>query len=257
MSVSHRRSRILGRLRKRKAREREGLVLVEGLRAVTEALDAGAEVRFAVTAPALRETPDGSVLLARLLALGADVDEVADGELAALSDTEQPQGVLMACAEPAASLDDLGPGRYLLLDALQDPGNAGTLVRAAVAFGVDGVLALDGTVDLWGAKAVRASAGMAFRTRVIHAPCHAVLDRLAALEVPVLVADASGQDVAGWRPGAAWALAVGNEGSGPRAEVAAASALALRIPMPGSAESLNAGVAGSILLYALTVRSPD
>ena len=257
MALSRRREALLGRLGRRRDREREGLFLVEGVRACADALELGVETRFALRAPGLLDTGAGAALARRLDAAGVEVVEVDDATLAAVADTETPQGVLLVCAEPGWSLDALEPAsgdrpRLLVLDAVQDPGNAGTLVRAAAAFGMDGVVALDGTVDLWGAKAVRASAGGVFRTRVVHAPWDDASAWLARSGLPLLVADAGGEDVAGVAPGRGWALAVGNEGAGPRAELVERAERVVRIPMPGDAESLNAGVAGSILLYVLT-----
>ncbi len=258
LPMSQRRAQILGRLRQRKSRVREGLVLVEGLRAGAEALDAGAEVRFAVTSPRLRETPAGSAFLTRIFAAGTEVNEVSDRELENFADTEHPQGVLLVCPEPVHGASAVvAGGRYLVLDALQDPGNAGTLVRAAVAFGLTGVVALDGTVDLWGAKAVRASAGMVFKMPVVSMTAADATSRFNDVGVPVLVADSGGADVTRWSGGPSWALVVGNEGNGPREAVRDAADGTIRVPMPGSAESLNAGVAGSILLFALTTGDDD
>lgn len=253
MALSQRRRRILGRLTSAKSRRKEGLVLVEGVRAASEALDAGAEVRFAVVSPRLRGSPEGSALLTRLHAAGTDLDEASDREIGEVADTEHPQGLVLACAEPPSDASQIRPGgRYLVLDALQDPGNAGTLVRAAVAFGLDGVIGLDGTVDLWGTKAVRASAGMAFRIPLIHLDEGALFHHLDQAGLALFAASSGGGDVADWSPSQGWALAVGNEGRGCRDRVLERSTGRLEVPMPGPAESLNAGVAGSILLYAMT-----
>jgi len=257
MELSQRRATVVGRLRQRRTREREGLVLVEGIRAAAEALDAGARASFAVASPRLSALDGGAELLAALGRRGVEVADVDDAALTRLSDTEHPQGVLLVCRQPEAPPDLVRPGaRLLVLDGIQDPGNVGTLVRAASAFAVDGVVALDGTADPWGAKTVRASAGMAFRRPLLQATAGQALEALRDAAVPVLVADASGTDVERVSPGPGWALVVGNEGAGPRPEVREAAAATVRIPMPGGAESLNAGVAGSILLYALTRERP-
>lgn len=253
MSLSQRRVQLLGRLRHRKTREREGLVLVEGIRSVGEALKAGAEPVFAVVSPRLEGMAWGAGLLSALRSRVADLERVGDRELDGLADTERPQGVLLVCRQPeptSASLD--AGGRYLVLDAVQDPGNVGTLLRAATAFDVAGVVALDGTADPWSPKAVRASAGTAFRLAVRFAKAEGITDLLEAAGIPLLVADASGADVAGVGALKSWALAVGNEGAGTRETLRASASRMVRIPMPGPAESLNAGVAGAILMYALT-----
>ncbi len=236
-------------------RSREGLVLVEGLRAVQEVLDAGAEVRFGLLSPSLLESPRGRALRQRLEEAGAQIDVVDEEVLERVSDTETPQGAVLVCPEPSASLEDVlaeAGGRILILDAVQDPGNVGTLIRAARAFALTGVIALDGTADPWNPKTVRASAGHAFGIPVLKASWQEVRSALEHRGIPLLVAEAAGTDVAACDRAAPWALTVGNEGAGPRDEVLAAAAERVKVPMPGGTESLNAGVAGSVLLYALS-----
>jgi TrmH family RNA methyltransferase len=248
MTISQRRSRLVRRLRVRKTREREGRVLVEGVRAVDEALDCGVAVDFAVVSPRLGATEEGVVLARRLAKL--EVVSVDDRGLEDVSDTDSPQGVLAVCREPEQSLEGLGRcRRVLVMDALQDPGNLGTLVRSAVAFGLDGIVCLDGTVDPWGAKAVRASAGMVFRLPLFRCTVQEAVDVFSRHETPVLVASSEGTSR---MPAAeSFALVVGNEGGGVRDEVRAASKETVAVSMSGPAESLNAGIAGSILMYLL------
>jgi TrmH family RNA methyltransferase len=258
MALSQRRSQLLGRLRHRKTREREAQVLVEGVRAVGEALAAGAEVVFACVSPRLGGVAGGAALGEALRASGVEVAGLADDELSRQADTEHPQGVLLVCREPRHDLASLASGgRYLLLDALQDPGNVGTLIRAAVAFDLDAILALDGTADPWSPKAVRASAGMLFRLPVHGVGASRAVELAREGGVELLVAAADGTDVTRVRPSAGWALAVGNEGAGVRDELRAACARTVAIRMAASAESLNAGVAGAILLHALTRASTE
>lgn len=251
MPLSQRRSQLIGRLRQRKTRVREGLVLVEGVRAVGEAIAAGSEVSFACVSPRLEQTVEGMALKERLVRSECDVTLLDDDELSALADTEHPQGVLLVCREPSPNPETVG-GRILVLDAVQDPGNVGTLIRAAVAFQLNAVLVLDGTADPWSPKAVRASAGMAFRLPVHSLSSGDLVELLGATGTELLTATASGIDVRRVAVGERWALAVGNEGAGVRSELRAAGGREVAVRMPGPAESLNAGVAGAILLHALT-----
>jgi len=130
----------------------------------------------------------------------------------------------------------------------------GTLVRAARAFGVEAVIVLDGSVDPWNPKAVRAAAGASFHTHIARVRWAEAGPWLEEQRIEILAADPSGDDVRSFRTAGSWALAVGNEGAGLRPQIVAASTRRLAIPMPGNAESLNAGVAGSILLYSLFTR---
>jgi TrmH family RNA methyltransferase len=251
MALSRARERLLGRLRDRRTREREGLFLVEGIRSAREALDARARVSFAAVSPRLDALAGGSELRRRLADARLDTVELTDAELAAAADTETPQGVVLVCAEPEPRGDRPPDGPLLALDGIQDPGNVGTLIRAAAAFGVPEVLVLDGTADPYNPKVVRASAGALFRTAVRRSRWEEIAPVLGS-RGPLLVGDMAGRDVAGVRPSGSWTLLIGGEGAGPRSEARAAANELVAIPMPGGAESLNAGVAGSILLYMLT-----
>ena len=251
MALSDERARLIGRLRQRKTREREGLLLVEGIRAAGEALAASARTKFAVVSPRLDELAGGPALRERLRGSGIEVVEADDGELGAVADTAAHQGVLLVCPEPPVALAMPATGPLLVLDGIQDPGNVGTLIRAAAAFGAREVIALDGTVDPYNAKAVRAAAGAIFAVGVRRSRWSEVAVELGA-RGPLVVADMGGEDVGTVRVPATWSLVVGGEGAGVRPEVHAAAARVVSIPMPGGVESLNAGVAGSILLYILT-----
>ena len=260
--LSKNRRQLIERLKTRKGRPREGLVLVEGVRASAEALAAEADIRFVVRSPRLLDTEAGRTLASALTGRelqtdGVAVTELTDVELADLSDTEHPQGVLCVCSEPSLDLAQLRigtPATVLLLDGLQDPGNLGTLIRAARAFGVDAVIVLDGSVDPWNPKAVRAAAGASFRTQITRAVWAEARLWMEEQSIEILAADPSGDDVRSFQTAGSWALAVGNEGAGLRPDIVAASTKRFAIPMPGNAESLNAGVAGSILLYSLLTR---
>lgn len=252
MSLSIGKAKLIRRLHHRRSREREGMVLVEGVRGVEEALAAGAEARLAVVAPGLEALPGGRPLSDRLHA-AAEVIEVDDNALAELSATESPQGVLLVCSEPSGTLEMLvaSAAPLLLLDGVQDPGNVGTLIRTGRGMGMGGAICLDGTADPWSPKAVRASAGAAFGLPIVRSPWEEVAPWIVREGITLLAGEASGSDVATGRPEGRWCLALGNEGAGLREGIRAAAHL-VRIPMPGGLESLNVSIAGAILIYALT-----
>lgn len=251
--LSRRRTRLLARLASGRGRAREACVLVEGVRAAGEALAAGADVRFVACSRALLRSPAGEALLAQLEERGVAPDWVGEREMAAVSATASPQGILLVCGEPSPAPETLSfapDARLLALDGIQDPGNLGTLVRTARAFDLTAVIALDGTVDPWNARVVRASAGSVFRIPVVRAPWSEVRGWTA--RVPVIVADAAGQDAATLSVTPPWMLVVGNEGAGVRAAIREAASARAAVPMAGTADSLNAAVAGAIVLYTLT-----
>jgi TrmH family RNA methyltransferase len=262
MALSKEKARLVERLRNPRFRPREGQFIVEGVRGVREVLRGKLtpEVRFALVSPRLDRVGEGGDLKSLLAASGFPVEELSDRELEALSDTEHPQGVLMVVKEPRDPLGVLAAHsapRVLLLDGVQDPGNTGTLIRAARAFGLNGVFALEGTVDPFNPKVVRASAGALAHIPVLRLPWADVGRWLGEKKVPLLVADAGGEDVRSVGLLPPWALVIGNEGAGPRIEIMESAARVLAIPMDAGVDSLNAGLAGAILLFALSPSSGE
>jgi len=168
-----------------------------------------------------------------------------------LADTENTQGVLAVCAlayETAISADK----RYVLLDGLQDPGNAGTIIRTAAAFGYDGVIFTPGSVDPFSPKAVRASMGAIFQCAIV------MIEDCSALRgCHVAAADLGGRDVASARLDGPHILAIGSEARGLSAELRPWVSQAVTIPFRNSAvNSLNAAVAAGIAMYELNRERP-
>ena len=252
--LSRREERLLRSLRQRKAREAEGLFLAEGVRAVEDLAASPLPVRLAVAASTLGDTPRGRALLHLLAAQRVAVRETGERELAALADTETPQGILAVAPIPSAGLGDLDAARepavIVVLDAVQDPGNFGTLARTAEALGAAGVVALPGTVDPWNPKSVRAAMGSSFRLPIVPAAWDGLAPWLAERGFATLAAAAGGEPLPDPRPARA-ALVLGNEGAGVTAETRARADRVVGIPLRGRAESLNVAAAGAILMYEL------
>lgn len=261
MSLSRNKERLLARLKGGRSRAREGLFVVEGVRGSEEALARGADVRFGLCSPRLQHTDRGLRLARRLEREVGEILWVEEDALEAVSHTDAPQGVLLVCGEPRHALGDLdspsgegsgtAPLHLLVLDGVQDPGNLGALSRAAAAFGLHGVVALPGTVDPWNSKAVRASAGACFAIPIVRPEVDEFLGWCALRALPLLVAEMKGVPVESG-PGTPWALVIGSEAEGPSAAVREAASSAVSVPMHGPVESLNAAVAGGILMFALT-----
>lgn len=206
-----------------------------------------------VISPTLEATDRGRQLTATLERHGT-VHRISDRELGALAATESPQGVVMTARIPRPSLADLDAQAAILLvlDGVQDPGNAGTLIRCADAFGVAAVVALPGTVDPWNPKVVRGATGSSCRVPILLASLPQLGDWLHDRSFQVLGADGSGESVAGVRPVSKLALLAGNEGAGLSPEARSLADHLVAVPIPGRAESLNVAVAIGILLYELT-----
>lgn len=262
MGLSKEKQKLIQRLQTTRQRAKEGLFLVEGVRGAGEFLapDARLGIRFALVSPRLTELQGGEALRDQLQDSGIPVETLEDQELWALSATEQPQGVLLVGEEPTEAWhpEDLPSGpRLLILDGIQDPGNVGTLVRAARAFGLDGVVALDGTCDPWNPKAVRASAGAPAHIQIHRADWETVSSWLQAEGIPLLVAEAGGVDVRRAEMAHTWAMVLGSEGTGVRPEIRTEAAQHLAIPMTPGVDSLNVAMAGSILLFSLSPTPTD
>ena len=243
-------------LQRRRARERTGLFTAEGVRCVEELLASPLRLRSVALSPSLRETDRGATLdgavRAAAIAHRFYLSEATDAELATAADTDSPQGIIAIGEQPERSFARINTtGIILVLDGIQDPGNVGTILRAAQAFGVAATVALPGTVDLWNPKVVRSAMGALFSHQAFHATASETVEFLRAHAIPIWATGAKGEPI-GRRSGAtALAIVVGNEGSGVSSELTRLAARTVAIPIRG-VESLNVAVATGILLYALT-----
>jgi RNA methyltransferase, TrmH family len=263
--------RAVRRLSGRSARRREGRFVAEGPQAVAEAVGAHAEAVAAGRPGILRAlyaTPDAAErypeVLAAATASGCRARSAADEVLAAMSDTVAPQGLLAVCRLvdlPLSVILDAAPRLVAVLAHVRDPGNAGTVLRAADAAGADGVVFTDASVDVHNPKCVRASAGSLFHLPVsTEVPLAVAVTGLHDAGLVVLAADVGGtddlddlQDAAEHGAGpltrpVAWVF--GNEAWGLSDDALAAVDAAVRVPVHGRAESLNLAAAATVCLYA-------
>ncbi|HUQ18709.1 MAG TPA: RNA methyltransferase [Gemmatimonadaceae bacterium] len=241
-------------LRRRKSREKQALFVVEGIRAVEELLRSPLVKRGILTAPQLADAPRGRSLLETLSSSGIEHSTVTEAEFRSAAETESPQGVLAIAEIPSRSLEDIapsGPVRLLVLDAVQDPGNVGTILRTAAGLGIDATIALPGTVDLWNAKVVRSAMGAHFHHRAFHTSTEALITFLTSQSVALWASEASGQAVESVDAPERLALAVGNEGAGLSSTLRERAEITVSLPITDTVESLNVAVATGILLYEL------
>lgn len=240
-------------LRRRKAREREALFVAEGVRAVEELLRSPLGVVGVLAAPKLADSPRGGSLVAAARTRGIEVAEVDEKEFRSAAETDSPQGILAIARVPErgfVSLAVQGTLRVLVLDAVQDPGNVGTIIRTAAALGADATVALPGTVDVWNAKVVRSAMGTHFTHPAFHASWEELQAFLGRSATPLWAADAGGEPVPATAP-LRLALAMGNEGSGLSPHVRAAAERIVSLAISPAVESLNVAVAAGILLHEL------
>ena len=228
--------------------------MCEGVRAVEELLRSPIVPTGVIVAPQLLDAPRGAALRELIRQAGCAVEEIDANDFRTAAETESPQGVLAIAPIPERTLDQISPVdgmRLLVLDALQDPGNVGTILRTAAALGAAATIALPGTVDLWNAKVVRGAMGALFN----HACMTATWDELDAFRtragVALWVADADGAPLNTVPAPARVALVVGNEGAGVSPEARGRAERTIALPISSTVESLNVAVAAGILLYEL------
>lgn len=241
-------------LRRRRGRERQRLFVVEGVRAVEELVRSPLTVRGALVSDRLAANARGSLVVEALAASGVETAHVSEEELASAAEAETPQGLVAIAEVPERRIDALSTtvdSRLLVLDAVQDPGNVGTLLRTAAALGVAATIALPGTVDLWNAKVVRGAMGALFHHFAIALTLDELDVFLRAREIPLWAADQHGEPLTGSRVDGPLAIAVGNEGGGLSPAVRERAVRLVALPITSAVESLNVAVAAGILLFEL------
>ncbi|MCU1577670.1 MAG: methyltransferase, TrmH family [Microbacteriaceae bacterium] len=250
------RVRAVAKLAKRGARSETGLFLLEGPQAVAEALTFRPElvVELYATPTALERYTD---IAQTAVDAGVDVEFVTEQVLETMSDTVTPQGFVAVCHQFPTSIRDIFSGEprlVAILEEVRDPGNAGTIIRAADSAGVDAVVLTGRTVDLYNPKVVRSSTGSIFHLPIaVGATLSDVVDRAHAAGLQVLAADIKGEDMLIARNGGllakptAWLF--GNEARGLADEDLALADQAIAVPIYGNAESMNLATAASVCLY--------
>jgi len=241
------------RLAQRSRRDDAGVFIIEGPQAVRELLTfAPQSVVDVFYTAAFAEKHGGIVQLAERSP--ATVDEVTDKVLDAMADTVSPQGVIAVATLLSHSLSELDEVRLVAIcDEIRDPGNAGTVIRAADAAGADAVILTGDSVDLHNPKLVRSSTGSIFHLPIIeHDDLADVVEWLMSRGVRILAAAADGESI----PSVAATLAAptawlfGNEAHGLSDDARALADKVVSVPIYGKAESLNLATAASVCLYA-------
>ncbi|EIJ79209.1 23S rRNA methyltransferase [Bacillus methanolicus PB1] len=228
----------------KKERDKTGTFLVEGFHLVEEALKAGSVLNLIIN-----EKPEWP---SRFNYGSIPVTMVTDEIFNTLSETETPQGVLAVCRQAKIGQDQIKGKRFLLIDAVQDPGNLGTMIRTADAAGVDTVIVGNGSVDIYNSKVLRSAQGSHFHLPVVRGDLFEWMERLQQENIPVYgTALDNARIYTEAKPEGSFGLIVGNEGSGVNKELLAKTDENLFIPIHGKSESLNVAVATGILLYYL------
>jgi TrmH family RNA methyltransferase len=240
-----------------KERREAGLFVAEGLQAAREALVADG----APYIKSLYLTQAGLLKLSDFDLNSLDVFEVTDAVMAEMTSTVTPQGILAVCTVPRrevselASLQSKESARIIYLNEIQDPGNAGTILRSADAMGVDAVVTSPGSVDMYSPKVVRATAGSLWHVPLFESINFAELSAALPHAKPLLLSSHAEKSILDLPLSASYITVFGNEARGVDAQslgIDDAAITAVTVPMAGRAESLNLSAAASIVIFTLS-----
>lgn len=246
--------RAVAKLTKRSARQETGLFLLEGPQAAREALIHRPEtlVEVFATPTAMERHPD---VRDAARDAGLEVIFTTEAVLDSMADTVTPQGIVAVARQTPSSVRDVfaaSPRLVVICEEVRDPGNLGTIIRAADAAGADAVVLTGRTVDPYNPKVVRATTGSLFHLPVaVGVDLATAIERAHAADMRVIAADVGGDDFLASRSllaePTAWLF--GNEARGLEEEALALVDVSLRLPIYGAAESLNLATAASVCLY--------
>jgi TrmH family RNA methyltransferase len=227
-----------------KERREAGMFVVEGVRLVEEAVKASWQFEFVLFSDGLSER--GKELVNSLTANQIELEEVSGDLLQNVSGTETPQGILAVLKLDSLPIPD-SPTFLLIPDQIRDPGNLGTLLRTAAATGAQAALLPPETTDAFAPKVLRAGMGAHFQLPIHSMMWHEIREHIK--DMKIFLADMNGRSC--WKTDLrkSLALIIGGEAGGASEEAQKLATHRISIPMPGNVESLNAGVAGSVLMF--------
>ncbi|MBI3742452.1 MAG: RNA methyltransferase [Chloroflexi bacterium] len=247
-STSNPKIKLVRALAKKRTRYEKKQFVIEGVRLIEDAVSAGIVPALVLYSSRVWENARGRALIGRLQNNAREISEASDAIMRALTSTETPQGILAVV--PFAQFPAPTPAKFILiLDAMHDPGNLGAMLRSARAAGVDLVLLAPETVDAYNEKAVRAAMGAHF-VLPIYAMSWEEIEAQTKNFSRRYLADAGGEldyTRADWSQ--PLALIIGGEAEGARDAAKKIATARVKIPMRGNAESLNAAMAATLLLF--------
>lgn len=229
----------------------DDLIFVEGERLVEECLQSSLAIAACFHSP--EASPRAQTILAELARRGCPLLSTAEAVLATISDTVNSQGLIVLAERPAAALEQVlsAAGTVVCLDAVQDPGNFGTILRTAEAAGASGIVSLKGSVDAFAPKTLRSAMGSAFRLPIAtDVAVEELLAKTTLAGLKIVATTAEGETVYSdfdWRQPAV--IVLGNEANGIRQELLERSDARIRIPLQAPVESLNVAAVAAVILF--------
>jgi RNA methyltransferase, TrmH family len=252
-SLQNDRVKAIVRLRERRDRDREGLMLIEGYRSLIRAVDNGVFPKEVYTCPGFYLGDNEDALIERCRAAGAEIFQCTPPVFQKMTYRERPEGLLAVAPYLSRKLEDLKLGSSPLLivaQSIEKPGNLGTIIRSADGTGADALILCDRCTDLWNPNVITASTGMCFALPIAEAGTADTLKWLKAQGIAILSATPHATtmytDVDMTGP---VAIVVGAEQYGLTEDWMKESTINVRIPMLGKADSLNVATATTLILY--------
>jgi RNA methyltransferase, TrmH family len=252
-STANERVKAIRALKRRKERDARGLAYVEGIRAVIGAIESDADIALLVTSPELLTSARAEEALDRATAARVERLDLSRKVFESISNRDGPQGIGAVIRQRFRSLRAVEleeRDRWVVLTATQDPGNLGTILRSADASGATGLILLEGGTDPWDPTAMRASTGAVFTQQLVRTEW-APFAAWARETIATVVGTADGAETPyrGADYGSPTLILMGSEREGLSADQQEFCDRLVAIPMRGGADSLNLGVATSLVLY--------
>lgn len=246
-------------LHSKKYRDYLGQYIIEGFKMVDEALEYHKPFYLLLLSEASSNTVEGDALICKCEETNIPVYVGSEKVFAEASEMETPQGILAVIYKGEQEIEEVthNPAfNIVILDSVRDPGNVGTIIRTADACGMNAIVLSKGCVDLYNSKTIRATMGSMFHIPVFtDVEIVRFIEKLKTLNAAVLGADPhSSISCIDIESSGCTAIVIGNEANGLSDEVKAVTTQNITIPMPGKAESLNAGIAAAILMYEFAIR---
>lgn len=240
MSISKNEIKLIRSLQQKKFRVQEELFVVEGRKAVEEALSFSTRVQKVFTTD-------------EVFAEKFNVPLIHKRDMEQISSLTQPPGYLAVLKQKQMGLEEVSGSTFCIANAIADPGNLGTLIRTCEWFGIEALLLDEQCVDQYNPKVVQATMGSILRLPIASASSEEIIAFCNSKEIPLLAADLNGTPIHSFKAPEKWALVVGSESHGVSKQFIEAATSRLTIPSMGQAESLNASIAGGIAIYQLKI----
>ena len=239
-------------LSRKKNRWKEKLFIIEGIKVIEEAIESYIPIKHIFFSEELLGA-DGGEAFFEIIKSRKETIKLSRNVFKQITNLDNPQGILAIVEFEERDIEDLYSidlPFIIFLDGLNDPGNLGTIIRTADAFDIDAIVLGEDSVDPYNSKVVRATMGSIFRVPLYNVKSNnGFFDNMKKKDINIITTSLSGRALEREDFKDGFVIVIGNEANGVRKEILEKSAKQIKIPMPGGAESLNAGVAASIIMY--------